>query len=155
MIEETRNPEMAEPLLVPLVWEDRTRNAPLDRPTFPHLRDCIDAIATRGLLVELDMEPGRAVMHLSGRLERQSAPMLKNGFQEIFPLISRSIDVDLAGVDRVDGMGLAALVWAWRLAQESGLELRLMRMRPYVQEIVAKMNLHHLLQIVGDREPRH
>ncbi len=102
--------------------------------------------------MEVDRRAGRTVLHLYGRLDRQSAPLLKNGFQEMLPLAARLIDVDLAAVNRVDGMGLAVLVWAWRLTREQGMELRLMRMRPNVREIVARMNLHHLLQVVEDRE---
>lgn len=109
-------------------------------------------MARRGLQIEIDRESGRTVLHLHGRLDSQSAPFLKRGFEEVLPLISRCVDVDLAAVDRVDGVGLAALVWAWRLTRDHGLELRLTRMRPFVREIVSRMNLHHLLQIVDDRE---
>lgn len=133
-------------------WGEAIGDRGVDRLAYRRIRSWMDLLARRGLRIEVDRESGRTVLHLHGRLDAQSAPALKKGFQDLLPLASRYIDVDLAAIDRVDGVGLAALVWAWRVAQDHGLELRLTRLRPYVREIVSKMNLHHLLQIVDDRE---
>ncbi|MHB0871546.1 MAG: STAS domain-containing protein [Chloroflexota bacterium] len=133
-------------------WGEAVGDRAVDRLAYRRIRSWMEQLARRGLRIEVDRESGRTVLHLHGRLDAQSAPALKKGFQELLPLASRYIDVDLAAIDRVDGVGLAALVWAWRLTQDHGLELRLTRMRPYVREIVSKMNLHHLLQIVDGRE---
>lgn len=146
-------------LVVPLppgsAREEVADERSMDRMAHRRLYGWIDALAKRGLGMEIDLKPGRTILHLRGRLDRQSALVLKDGFREIVAQTSKSIDVDLVGVDRVDGLGLAALVWSWRLALDSGLELRLTRMRPDVRAIVTKMNLHHLLQIVEDRGPLH
>lgn len=142
---------MVVPLPPGRMREEVVGERSLDRLAYRRLHGWIETLAKRGLRMEIDLKPGRTMLHLHGRLDRQSAPVLKGGFQEVVAHATRSIDVDLAGVDRVDGLGLAALVWSWRFAQNSGLELRLTRMRPDVREIVTKMNLHHLLEIVEDR----
>jgi anti-anti-sigma factor len=96
----------------------------------------------------LNRDSERTIVQLHGRLDRQSAPVLKDATREIVALSGARIDIDMVGVDRVDGVGLAALVWAWGNARDGGHELRLTHVRPYVREIIAKMNLHQLLRIV-------
>lgn len=133
-------------------WQgDATGGRASDRLTHRLVHAWIDALTKRGLRAEITRQAGDTVLHLRGRLDGHSAPVLKGGFQEIIPLRSGTILVDMEGVDRVDGMGLAALVWAWRLARECGGTLRLTRLRPPVREIVAKMSLHYLLEVAEDR----
>jgi anti-anti-sigma factor len=96
----------------------------------------------------LTRDSEHTVVQLNGHLDRQSAPALKDATREIVGLSGARIDIDMGGVDRVDGVGLAALVWAWGHARDGGRELRLMHVRPYVREIIEKMNLNHLLKIV-------
>ena len=110
----------------------------------------IDASARRGLQLGVTFKSGATVLSLQGRLDQQSAGVLKEGFPEVMSLTTRSIDVDLSGVSRVDGMGLAALVWAWGFARERGLVLRLLHMPAATRQIVTKMNLHHVLQVIED-----
>ena len=110
----------------------------------------IDALARRGLQLGVTFKSGATVVSLHGRLDQQSAAVLKEGFADVISLSARSIDVDLGGVSRVDGMGLAALVWSWGLARERGRELRLLHMPSATRQIVAKMNLHHVLPVVED-----
>ena len=110
----------------------------------------IDALARRGLQLGVSLKPGSTVLTLRGRLDQQSASVLKNGFSEVVSLSPRSIDLDLGGVTRLDGMGLAALVWSWGLARDRGRELRLMHVPSETRALVTRMNLHHLLQVVED-----
>jgi len=110
----------------------------------------IDALARRGLQLGVSFKPGTTVLSLRGRLDQQSASVLKEGFSEVILLSPYSIDFDLGGVTRLDGMGLAALVWSWGLAHERGRELRLMHMPSETRALVTRMNLHHLLHVVED-----
>jgi anti-anti-sigma factor len=114
------------------------------------LASWIDALARRGLQLGVSFKPGATVLSLRGRLDRQSAAVLKEGFSEVVALTPRSIDFDLGGVTRLDGMGLAALVWSWGLAHKRGRELRLVHMPSETRALVTKMNLHHVLQVVED-----
>jgi anti-anti-sigma factor len=110
----------------------------------------VAALTGRRLQVEVDNTSGYTVLRLKGRLDHQSAPALKDRFRDVVARASHRIDLDLAAVDRVDGLGLAALVWARGLARDCGVELRLTRMGPHVRDMVAKMNLHHLLEIAHE-----
>jgi len=106
------------------------------------------ALAKRGLDVQVDRKLPRTVLHLGGRLDQQSAPLLKDAIRELVTFTPTDIDVNLAGVQGVDGVGLAALVWAWGNAREHGRELRLTQVRPDVLAIVERLNLHQLLCVV-------
>jgi anti-anti-sigma factor len=110
----------------------------------------IDALARRGLQLGVSLKPGSTVLTLRGRLDQQSASELKKGISEVVSLSPRSIDLDLGGVTRLDGMGLAALVWSWGFARDRGRELRLMHVPSETRALVTRMNLHHLLQVVED-----
>jgi len=112
------------------------------------LASIFGALSKRGLDVEVDRKLPRTVLHLSGRLDQQSAPLLKDAIREFVALTPTDIDVNLASVQRVDGVGLAALVWAWGNAREHGRELRLIQVRPDVLAIVERLNLHQLLCVV-------
>ena len=110
----------------------------------------IDSLGKRGLQLSVSFKPGSTVLSLAGKLDQHSAPVLKEGFHEVVALSPHSIDVDLGGVSRVDGMGLAALVWSWGLAHERGRELRLLHVPSATREIVTRMNLHHVLPVLED-----
>lgn len=124
----------------------------LDRLAYRRLHFWVDALARRGLHLEVERKPAHTILHLRGRLDSQSASVMKASIQEILPADTRYIDVDLRGVERVDGVGLAALVWTWHLVRECGGELRLIHLTPQIREIVMRMRLHQLLKIVEDRE---
>lgn len=130
--------------------EDTSRSRLVDRLTYRRVHAWIDALAKRGLRTEIFRQANGLAIRLNGRLDGHSAPILKEGFQEIANHSPTSIEVDLGGVHRIDGMGLAALVWAWRLIQECGGQLKLVRLQPSVREIVVRMNLHCLLEIVEE-----
>jgi anti-anti-sigma factor len=141
---------MTAPLAVPSPWKAIGEVLP-DLRTGGPLAGLLDALGKRGLQTDVASKPGVTVLQLRGRLDRQSAPLLKNAVREIVDRTTTSIDVDMSGVERVDGVGLAALVWAWGNASQGGRQLRLTHARPNVMELVAKLNLHQLLQIVDGR----
>jgi len=124
----------------------------LDRLAYRRVHAWKALLAKRGLQVEIIREAAGTVVRLEGRLDGQSAPVLKEGFQEVMSMGSSFIEVDLGGVSRIDGVGLAALVWAWRLAQEVGGHLRLARLQPQIREIAARIGLNSLLEIT-EKEP--
>ena len=139
-----RGAEAAPP--VPVATTEPVPLKPGRRP----LGRWIDALARRGLQLGVSFKPGATVLALRGRLDQQSASVLKEGFSEVVSLSPHSIDLDLGGVTRLDGMGLAALVWSWGLARDRGRELRLMHMPSETRALVTRMNLHHVLQVVED-----
>jgi anti-anti-sigma factor len=100
------------------------------------------------LRIHIERQPDRTSVLLSGRLDSHTAKEFKQSLQDALVSAAACIDVDLAGVTAVDGMGLASLVWAWRTAASGGRELRVSRMRPKVRELVERMNLHLLMRIV-------
>ncbi len=110
----------------------------------------IDSLGKRGLQLGVSFKTGTTVLSLAGKLDQHSAPVLKEGFPRIVALTPRSIDLDMSGVSRVDGVGLAALVWSWGFAQEQGCELRLLHVPSATREIVTRMNLHHVLPVLED-----
>jgi anti-anti-sigma factor len=110
----------------------------------------IDSLGRRGLRLGVSFKTGTTILSLGGRLDQHSAPLLKEGFHEIVALTPRAIDIDLSSVNRIDGIGLAALVWSWGLAHQRGRQLRLLHVPSATREIVSRMNLHHVLQVVED-----
>ena len=123
----------------------------MDRIANGRWRAWIDSLDRREVRVEMDRKSGRTVLRLGGHLDTQSALVLKRAVQAVLPIAPKSVEIDLAEVDRVDGSGLAALVWAWHLGRQCGCGIRVVRLAPEVREIVARMNLHHLLEIVDEQ----
>src|ERR1700738_5121371 len=98
------------------------------------------------LQVEIEQRPGRTVLRVSGQLESRSAAAFKKTFRGLLGLTGQLLDVDLGQVTRMDGVGLASLVWAWSQAKGCGKELRVTRMRQPHRQLVEQMNLHQLLR---------
>jgi anti-anti-sigma factor len=103
--------------------------------------------------MRIEQQPGRTVLYLSGPLESHSALDFKKTFRTLVGSAARSVDIDLGGVTRLDGVGLASLVWAWREATSRGKEVRVTQVRPPVRQLVEQMNLHLLLRFVEERSP--
>src|ERR1700694_316859 len=116
----------------------RLHRSPLMFQLQPRLRMRVEEVA------------GRTVAYLNGQLDSHSTPEFKKLCREILAGTAHSVDVNLAGVTRMDGMGLASLVGAWRVAETGGKEFRLLQMGQPTRELVERMNLHLLLRIIEE-----
>jgi len=108
--------------------EDKPWGSLLDHAAYLRLHRWIDSLAKRRLHAEIIREPGGLILRLAGRLDSRSSQILKEGLQEIVKFGPVSFELDLGEVSRIDGVGLAAIVWAKQLVEGRGGQLKIVRL---------------------------
>ncbi len=65
---------------------------------------------------------------------------------EMTPLVRRqSVSLDLRSVERIDAAGIAALIWLYRIAHESGHGFSVSNASPRVRELLTLVGLDRLI----------
>ncbi|HRL13014.1 MAG TPA: STAS domain-containing protein [Aggregatilineales bacterium] len=96
------------------------------------------------------IDPQRTVIHLTGRLDAQSAPSVRTLFADVVVGGHNLIVIDLAGVPFVDSSGLSALVSCLRAAREKQGRLVLAGVRTQAQIAIKQTRLDQVLVMHPD-----
>lgn len=85
-----------------------------------------------GLSARLEApDPGTVLIRLDGELDLATRDQLMLAVRAVLPTFHpQTLLLDLAGVSVLDSAGIGALVGCWKLAQDTGCELRLRNPRP-------------------------
>jgi anti-sigma B factor antagonist len=94
--------------------------------------------------MERRVEPGRAVLALTGELDFATAPDFS---QNVLALARERPEllVDVSGVEYIDSTGLRALLLAKRRLRDSRRSLRVVGVRGHVARIVSLAGMERLL----------
>lgn len=89
-------------------------------------------------------------LRLAGALDQPGSRLLKQALSRILenPAV-QTVHLDLADVRKVDGSGLAALVWAARQAATSARTLRLVNCPPTVRTLAQQLHLHQVVAMAA------
>jgi anti-sigma B factor antagonist len=106
--------------------------------------------------VELGIETSRRgatdVVAVTGDVDIQTAPQLRECLDALVAAGCTAAVVDLAGVNFLDSSGLGVIIAAQRLLSEAGGELRLARPRPHVRKIFTITRLTEVVALFDDVE---
>jgi anti-anti-sigma factor len=108
-------------------------------------------LSHKGLRVAGERHENRLVLRLEGRLDGATTRLLKQAFEANTQALH--LDLDLAACPRADGVGLATLVRIATLVSGRGGALRVVNLPPALRGIVARINLHHLIDIAESAPP--
>lgn len=110
--------------------------------------DSPSAIQTLMLHVSSPEADGTNVVRCTGRLNVETAPLLKT---QVKPLLlpKRRVILDLTDLTHMDSAGLGALVGLYVSAKSAGCELQLMNLTPRIREILSITNLLSLFELCG------
>jgi anti-sigma B factor antagonist len=97
------------------------------------------------LLVESD-ERG-TVIRISGDVDATSAPALRTVLADAIEVRPARLQVDLAGVDFIDSVGLSVLVAGHRRGLEHGVPFELARVRPACMRVLEITRLTEVFTI--------
>jgi|HigsolmetaAR202D_1030399.scaffolds.fasta_scaffold00012_78 anti-anti-sigma factor len=86
------------------------------------------------------------IVHLSGRLDLQSAPEMKQYLIDLVGQDSHLVVVDLEDTIFVDSSGLSALISGLKAARQKGGDLRIARPSKQVEVILNLTTLNHILK---------
>lgn len=100
------------------------------------------------LTVEIRNET--ALITLSGALDAQTAPQLKQAFTDIIRDGRQDIVLDLGGVDFMDSSGLGAIVGAYKQVRIGKGDLRIASLQPAVRKVFELTRLDRVFKIFGD-----
>ena len=89
---------------------------------------------------------------LSGRVNLSSAGKLADAVDHAVAEGQARIVLDLAGVPTMDSTGLGALVTACRAARQAGGDLRIVKARPAVRELLERTNVARVLPLHATAE---
>ncbi len=107
----------------------------------------------QGLEIEERGGGGEVALLLRGELDIGSASRLQKAVGRICADGSlRKLTIDLRGLDFIDSMGLAAVVFASRLCERCGGELALVRGQDTVQQVFALTGLLEQLPFCSAEE---
>lgn len=112
----------------------------------------MDIPEPQALRVTVDEGAGKAVVHVSGEVDVQSADELR-GHLLLAAGSHRRLVLDLAGVTFLDSAGLGALVSAHRAADERGGSLVVTGARGMVREVLRASRLDTVLEVSDTTPP--
>ncbi|HTW62851.1 MAG TPA: STAS domain-containing protein [Terracidiphilus sp.] len=73
--------------------------------------------------------------------------------ERLKPLVrSRSLTLELSGVERIDAAGIAALITLYRLAAEAGHSFAVSHAKAHVEEILQLVGLERILAPRGEQD---
>jgi|SRR5579862_2040893 len=106
-----------------------------------------------GLIVEIDREPGVAVVRTSGRLVAGLTDVL---YGEVRPLIpgTKRIVLDLTDLTHMDSMGLGTLVRLFVTAKAAGCDLELVNIGKRIRQLLGMTNLMSFFTVIGENDVR-
>lgn len=96
--------------------------------------------------------PGYREIALAGRVNLNSAGQLADAVDRAVAEGEPRIVLDLAGVPTMDSTGLGALVTACRAARQAGGDLRIVKARPAVRELLERTNVVRVLPLHATAE---
>ena len=94
--------------------------------------------------LDISIQPG-PVVTISGEIDIQSGPQLRDQLLRIMWRYGTRLDLDLTGVTFIDCVGINALLAARRRVQWEGGWLRVIRASPSVQRVLALTRLQDVL----------
>lgn len=89
--------------------------------------------------------PQLITVHCTGRVVIETWPKLSTTLRELIPE-HKAIRVNLANVDRVDSVGIGAMVAVWASAKKAGCDLKFCKPHKYVQDVVELTRLDDLFE---------
>ncbi len=95
-------------------------------------------------------------LDLPAALDRSTAVSVFEGVRSAIGEGCRRIGLDAAGVERIDAFGAAALLEAWRVARDAGVEFTLSNVSPRTRETLALLQVDRVLGATPEvpvREP--
>jgi anti-anti-sigma factor len=98
---------------------------------------------TMQLTVRTDRQPDLLILHCSGALIAESAPLLKSHIKEMLPREKR-ITLDLAQLTRMDSAGLGVLVGLYVSARKANVEFQLTNISAPIRDL---LGVTHLLSV--------
>jgi anti-sigma B factor antagonist len=91
-------------------------------------------------------------LHLSGRLDAQGGPTLRELWQEYNDQGVNSVLVDLHDVEFIDSIGISALVTGLKQMRAKGGDLKLIGLQPSARAIFELMMLDKVFEIYESEE---
>ncbi len=89
--------------------------------------------------------PGSAVLHASGVLDAESAPVLEDTLRQLFDDQIFNITVDLAEVEFISSAGWGVFTGDLKFAREHGGDIKLVALKPDVLDIFLLLELDHFI----------
>ncbi len=102
------------------------------------------------LTVEVERKGEQCIVHCSGKLVSGVCSFFLKKVHGLVPE-SKLMVLDLTGLERIDSMGLGALVRVHVTCKRSGCELRLINLGPRVREMLGLTNLLGVFAEMGER----
>lgn len=98
------------------------------------------------LTIEAAPHGETCVLRLTGELAMDTAPLLETEVYGLFDDGVQAIVLDLEGLDFIDSMGEQCLLSATRWARRSGGDLRLVRAKGQVEQVLTLTGVKPLLE---------
>jgi anti-anti-sigma factor len=95
------------------------------------------------LTIRADRQPDLLILHCSGALIAESAPLLKSHVKEMLPREKRIV-LDFAQLTRMDSAGLGVLVGLYVSARKANVELQLVNISAPIRDL---LGITHLLSV--------
>ena len=92
-------------------------------------------------------EGGLTLVELSGELDLECVPSLRNELRDIFVHGGEELRIDLSGVDFIDSTGLGALVWAWKQSRMFRMRFLVVSPSPEVARLLALSGLDRIFTV--------
>ena len=97
------------------------------------------------LEMQIEKAPQLITVRCTGRVVIETWPKLSTTLRELIPE-HKLIRVNLEGVDRVDSVGIGAMVAVWASAKKAGCDLKFCKPHKYVQDVVELTRLYDLFE---------
>lgn len=100
------------------------------------------------LTVKIEHQPHAILVRCTGRLVAGVTDLLRSEVKRVMPE-TRHLILDLGGLDKMDSMGLGAIVSVYVSAKTSGCELDLVHLSKNVRELLGITNLLSVFEECG------
>jgi anti-sigma B factor antagonist len=148
----SRYAHVARPSFILPVWRGYTLIRPDGGRHRPRHRCGRCEAMSRELSVDVDHHerPDRTVVIVSGDIDRNSSPLLRDTIQELIFTHRTRLVVDVGGITFCDSTGLRALLSGARTTSEAGGWLRLARVGGHLERLLRMTDLYSRFPIDAD-----
>ncbi len=97
--------------------------------------------------VATNRHDGVTVVELSGEVDLECVPSLRNQLRDVFVRGGEELRIDLSGVEFIDSTGLGALVWAWKQSRMFRMRLRMVNPSAEAERILSLSGLDRIFTV--------